>query len=72
MDFVYNDAQILIPVEVKYKEQIKANEVKGLIEFLDLYRLNMGIVVTKDIFKREEIGGYQILFIPIWFFLIII
>ncbi len=72
VDFVYNDAQILIPVEVKYKEQIKASEIKGLIEFLDLYRLNMGIVVTKDIFKREEIGGYQILFIPIWFFLIII
>ena len=72
VDFVYNDTQKLIPVEVKYKQQIKASDTKGLIEFLDIYGSNIGIVVTKDLFKREEMGKYDILYIPVWFFLIVI
>ncbi|MCD4844080.1 MAG: ATP-binding protein [Methanosarcinales archaeon] len=56
VDFVYADSHILIPVEVKYKEQIKASDIKGLIEFLDLYNLESGVVVTKDLFKIDKIG----------------
>ena len=72
VDFVYDDSQMVIPVEVKYREQPTGSDVKGLIEFMDLYDSSYGIVVTKDIFRKDETGGYRILYIPIWLFLIIV
>ncbi|KCZ72183.1 putative ATPase (AAA+ superfamily) [Candidatus Methanoperedens nitroreducens] len=72
VDFVYDDSLKVIPVEVKYKEQSTNADMKGLIEFMEIKDLNLGIVVTKDIFKREEFRGFSILFIPIWLFLLIV
>ncbi len=71
VDFVYDDSLRVIPIEVKYKEHTTNAEIKGLVEFMEMEGLNLGIVVTKDRFKREEFDGHRILFIPIWLFLLV-
>ena len=76
VDFVYDDSKMVIPVEVKYRNQSTGSDVRGLVEFMEKYDLignpNVGIVVTKDIFKKEKFGEYTILHIPIWIFLIVV
>jgi len=46
--------------------------MKGLIEFMEMEGLNIGIVVTKDTFRKVELEGNRIIFIPIWLFLLLI
>jgi len=72
VDFVYDDSRTVIPIEVKYQKQPSTADIKGLKEFINLYGLNKGIVVTRDTFKIEELEGCWILFIPLWLFLLII
>ncbi len=73
VDFVYDDSLKVIPIEVKYREHLTNADIKGLIEFMEMENLNLGIVVTKDMFRKEElIKGCRVLFIPIWLFLLII
>jgi len=72
VDFVYCDLKKVIPIEVKYRENPTNADLKGLIEFMEMENLDIGIVVTKDTLRNWEIGGRQILFIPIWFFLLMI
>jgi len=72
VDFVYDDSRMVIPIEVKYREHSTGSDVKGLIEFMDLYGSGTGIVITRDMFKIDEIRGHKILFIPIWLFLVVV
>ncbi len=72
VDFVYDDSKKVIPIEIKYREHPTNADLKGLIEFMEMEDLNIGIVVTKDTFKKGELEGRQVLFIPIWFFLLLI
>ena len=71
VDFIYDDSRVVISIEVKYQNQPSTTDIKGLMEFIHLYGLNKGIVVTKDTFKIEELEGCRILFIPLWLFLLI-
>ena len=59
-----------IPIEVKYKNQIKKSETKSLLKFMSKYKIKRGILVTKNIFKKEKIESKEILFIPAWLFLL--
>ncbi len=60
----------LLPIEVKYQSQITPSDTKGLLKFMDLYKLKKGIVVTKDLFEQKQIDGKEILFVPAWLFLL--
>ncbi|WAM22488.1 MAG: hypothetical protein OI717_00740 (plasmid) [Candidatus Methanoperedens sp.] len=67
-----DDSKKVIPIEIKYREHPTNADLKGLIEFMEMEDLNIGIVVTKDTFKKGELGGRRVLFIPIWLFLLLI
>lgn len=69
VDFIL-DEQKPIPIEVKYKND--PADIKGLIEFIKKFDVKKGIVVTKDTFKKEIIENTEILFIPVWLFLLIV
>lgn len=69
VDFVHSD-KIVVPIEVKYKEDIKAKEIKSLLKFMEKSRIKRGIIITKDILKEEVIDKKKILFIPAWLFLL--
>jgi predicted AAA+ superfamily ATPase len=71
VDLIYDDSKLLIPIEVKYREHPVTADTKGLIEFMRAFDLNLGLIVTKDIFKQEIIADKEIIFIPLWLFLLI-
>lgn len=51
----------LIPIEVKYSNNIKEKELKGLLKFMDEFQTN-GIVLTKNVEKSEG----KIQYVPVW------
>ena len=58
----------VIPVEVKYTNQIENSDVKAINKFIDQHKdkginqVKFGIVVTKDILKKDG----ELYFIPYW------
>jgi predicted AAA+ superfamily ATPase len=64
-----NDGSI-IPLEVKYRNNIQKKEIKGLIKFLKNFSIEKGYVITKDSEEEIMINGSQILFLPLWKWLI--
>ena len=70
VDFVIGRKEPL-PVEVKYKNRIEKKDLKSLLVFLEKSNCKKGLLITKDLFKKEEIGKKEILFIPAWLFLLI-
>ena len=59
----------LIPIEIKFQKHVITSDLKGLVKFMEKYRLKKGIVVTKDVFKKKTIKGKDILYVPAWLFL---
>ncbi len=59
-----------VPIEVKYRNQVKTSEAKTLVKFMQRFKAERGIIVTKDIFKKEKVGSREILYIPAWLFLV--
>ncbi len=55
-----------IPVEVKYKNNIRKKDIKGLLKFMDEYKLKEGIVITDDMLNEETIEGKKIKYEPLW------
>ncbi len=70
VDIILKKQNKLIPIEVKYKSQITKNDLRSLLKFCDKFKLKKGIVVTKDLFKKEEVDKKEILFVPVWLFLL--
>lgn len=52
-----------LPIEIKFREKI--DDLDGLKEFMEIKKIDMGIVVTEDMLKWDK----KILFIPLWMFL---
>lgn len=69
VDFVLDLKKLLLPIEVKYRNDVEARDLKGLLSFMDKFKVGRGIVVTKDILKREKLENKKIDFIPAWLFL---
>lgn len=70
VDF-YDDAAIVLPVEVKYRERVTSTDARGVVEFMHVFDQSVGILVTTDEFGKDVIGGRDVLCIPIWLFLLV-
>ncbi|HIE26947.1 TPA: ATP-binding protein [Candidatus Poribacteria bacterium] len=59
-----------IPLEVKYKSDISTADIKGLLNFMEREKVEMGYVLTRNEFRVEtsEIG--EVLLVPLWLFLL--
>jgi hypothetical protein len=66
VDVVVKLGKEIIPIEVKYRSKIGKKDVKGLEKFMERFKVKKGIVVTKDLFRKEG----NILYIPAWLFLL--
>lgn len=68
IDIILDRKNDIIPIEVKYKEEIKESELKAMISFIrdnkerKIGKTNYGIVITKDIYKKVD----NLYFIPYW------
>lgn len=65
VDFILKNKTIL-PVEVKYKNQIKKNEIKGLLHFMDKFKVKKALIINEDKEGKETIKGKKIAYIPLW------
>ena len=54
-----------VPIEVKYKNDISDDDIKGLNAFLSKYSKTFGVVVTKDRLELRK----KMIYIPLWLFL---
>lgn len=68
VDFILKKNDLLIPIEVKYSANPEIN--KTFIRFLSKNKLKHGIIVTKNIFKKETIGNKELYFLPAWMILL--
>lgn len=64
VDFIIERNGALIPVEVKHKAEITKSDLRGLLKFMEKFKIHEGIVITKDLLEEREIKGKIIRFIP--------
>lgn len=64
VDFVYQG----MPVEVKYKEDISSQDLKNLVEFMKLFNVKKGYLISKDKFDEVKVGKKIIKILPAWYF----
>lgn len=67
VDIVITIKNKVIPIEVKYSDNIGKKDIKGLIHFCEEFKTR-GLVITKDLLRDDG----DIIFIPAWLFLIMI
>lgn len=59
-----------IPLEIKYKERIQKDELKGVTRFSEKFGSEKAVILTKDKLSREKIGNLPIFYIPVWIYLL--
>ena len=57
----------VVPLEVKYQNNIYNHDFKNLRYFMDAQDLDFGVIITKNLFEMKK----DILCIPAWMFLLI-
>ena len=67
---VVHDTGHLLPVEVKYRNRIESADLRGLLAFMEKFRVDRGIMVTKDTMDRRTLPAGEILFYPCWLYLL--
>ncbi len=72
IDIVLKIKKDLIPIEVKYKSEIGRSDLKELLKFLDSSKQKHAIVVTKDLLKQQKVNDKFILYLPAWFFVVLV
>jgi hypothetical protein len=64
VDFVLKNAKV-IPVEVKNKERIDERDLKGLLKFCSLLKINEGVVVSRGDERSIDANGIRIKIVPV-------
>ena len=66
IDFIISKTpEIIIPIEVKYRNLAKASISRGFRSFIDAYNIKHGFVITKSLIANLNINGCEIKFIPL-------
>ena len=68
VDFILKKQKKIIPIEVKYSDN--PSLTKAFIEFLIKHKLDYGVIVTKNVFKKEKRDDKVIYYIPAWLFIL--
>ena len=68
VDFVIRDGDSFIPLEVKYQNRIKKNDIYGMMDFKKTARTKNGIVLTKNDLRVDA----GVTLVPVWLFLLLV
>ncbi len=66
VDCIVVEGKKVVPIEVKYSEKVKEQELKGLWQFMAQFGVQEGVVLTKNVDKKEG----DILYVPVWKWLV--
>lgn len=75
IDIILKENKEIIPIEIKYVNNITKKDIKNLIRFCKKYKINRAVLITKDTDKEEEITlktgeKIKIILIPAFKFLL--
>lgn len=72
VDFIYKNAERVIPINVTADDVIKEREKSGILDFCALQKNNCksGIIICDDTFSEESLEGVTIKYYPLWAFLL--
>lgn len=70
VDFIVFNPNLSV-YNVSYTDQLHDREVEGLLEGLKAFKLDKGVILTKNYFTKKEVEGKTIEFIPLWVWLIL-
>jgi len=65
VDFVLRLNDKIIPVEVKYQTFKKPKISRGFRSFIESYKPDRALVITKDFWGKTKVGKTAILFVPV-------
>lgn len=65
IDFIIKNKKI-IPIEVKYKNNIKKKELKHILNFMEKFKIKKGYIITEGHECEETIKKKKIKYIPLW------
>ncbi|GFO96745.1 putative ATPase AAA+ superfamily [groundwater metagenome] len=68
-DFLVKEREkITDAIQVCYElsEKNKEREINGLIEAMEEFKLNEGLIITNDFEGEEALGGKRIIYTPLW------
>ena len=72
VDIVLERDKELLPVEIKYKDDVRIRELKGgLGNFFMKFKADSAVVVTRDLMNEDILDGHKIIFIPAWLFVLL-
>ncbi|MFH1838100.1 MAG: ATP-binding protein [Candidatus Kuenenbacteria bacterium] len=72
IDFIINFNNKILPVEVKFSNNINIKELSTLTDYIKVKKLKYGVVVTKNEINRKEVNGQTLYFIPYYLILLMI
>jgi len=72
VDIVLKIEKYVIPLEIKYKNEIKISDLKGVLKFLDDFKQGLAVVVTKDLLEERKLRNRMVLCLPAWLFLLMV
>jgi predicted AAA+ superfamily ATPase len=72
VDIVLEMGKSLYPIEIKYKNNITRQDIRGIEGFCKKFGTKKAIIVSRDLLKEEPLNGCMALFIPAWLFISLI
>jgi predicted AAA+ superfamily ATPase len=66
VDFISVKNSRILPIEVKYQNIIKDDDIKWLMNFINKNAIKKGVIITKDLEKNKKVKGAETKFIPLW------
>jgi len=72
VDIVLHSRDTVIPIEVKYQSSISRTDYKNLISFMEKFKIDSGVLVTRDLLDTYKKDGKVIQLIPVWLFLMMV
>lgn len=72
-DFLIKEGiKVKAAIQVCYEltRENKERELNGLVEAMDKFKLNKGLIITADYEKEEKVSGKKVIFVPLWKWLI--
>jgi len=55
-----------MPIEVKYQEKIRFEDLKSITEFMKKFKVKKGILITKNEEREVKVEEGKIKYIPLW------
>ncbi len=70
VDIISKEKEVIVPIEVKYQQDITKDDLRPLLKFSKRFNAERGVIVTRNLLEKQRIGSMEILLVPAWLFLL--